>query len=94
MPMTTLTSKGQMTLPKAIRDEMGLKTGDKIELVTIGNAAIIVPRNKPVESVFGLLSARAIGSTAIEDDDAAVREAVADHVSDDRSSSGKQDDAA
>jgi AbrB family looped-hinge helix DNA binding protein len=94
MPTTTLTSKGQMTLPKAIRDEMGLKTGDKVELVRIGNAAVIVPRNKPVETVFGLLSARAIAQTAIEDYDKAVREAVSDHLDDGEAASNSKDDAA
>ncbi|WP_420594986.1 AbrB/MazE/SpoVT family DNA-binding domain-containing protein [Deinococcus sp.] len=28
----TLTSKGQLTLPKALRDELHLDTGDKVEL--------------------------------------------------------------
>lgn len=94
MPTTTLTSKGQVTLPKAIRDEMGLKTGDKIELVSIGNSAIIVPRNKPVESVFGLLSARAIRHTEIDDYDSAVRDAVSDHLSDEGAATGKKGNAA
>ena len=29
--VTTLTSKGQVTIPKAIRDELGLRPHDKIE---------------------------------------------------------------
>ncbi len=29
----TITTKGQVTIPKAIRDRMGLKPGDKIEFV-------------------------------------------------------------
>jgi len=94
MTTTTLTSKGQMTLPKSIRDDMGLKAGDKIELVTFGNAAVIVPRNRPVDSVFGLLSRHAIGQTAIEDYDEAVREAATDHLDEGRGAQGKRDDAA
>jgi len=81
MSIATLTSKGQMTLPKDVRTTLGLKTGDKIELVTIGHAAIIVPRNKPAHSVFGLLSKHAIPGTNTEDYDTAIRDAVADHVS-------------
>lgn len=34
--VTTLTSKGQVTIPKEIRDELGLKPHDKIAF-TVGN---------------------------------------------------------
>ncbi len=30
MQITTLTTKGQVTIPKKIRDELGLKPGDKV----------------------------------------------------------------
>lgn len=30
---TTLTSKGQMTVPKRVRDRLGLRPGDKVEVV-------------------------------------------------------------
>lgn len=31
--ITTLTSKGQLTLPKEIRERLNLKTGDKIQFI-------------------------------------------------------------
>jgi AbrB family looped-hinge helix DNA binding protein len=33
MARTRITSKGQITLPKAVRDEMGLRPGDEVEFV-------------------------------------------------------------
>ena len=33
---STVTSKGQVTLPKAVRDRLGIHAGDKIELTEDG----------------------------------------------------------
>jgi AbrB family looped-hinge helix DNA binding protein len=51
--MPKLTSKGQVTLPKRMRDHLGLKPGSEIEF-TINNRAEIVlkTKEKPPKSRF------------------------------------------
>lgn len=38
---TTLTSKAQITIPKLVREELGLKIGTKIDIFPIPNGAFI-----------------------------------------------------
>ncbi len=47
--MTTLTSKGQITLPKPLRDRLGLKTGAQVDFVVNANGEIVLkPAKKPL----------------------------------------------
>ena len=53
MAQATLTSKGQVTIPKEIRELLKLHTGDKIEIVVTGKReAIIRPISKKVDDIF------------------------------------------
>jgi AbrB family looped-hinge helix DNA binding protein len=40
---STISSKGQVTLPKAIRDALGLKSGDAVNFVVKDGQAILKP---------------------------------------------------
>lgn len=56
MVTATLTSKGQITIPKAVRDSLNLRTGDRVAFVVRGDAeAILKPVTKSVDEVFGRL---------------------------------------
>lgn len=56
MALTTLSTKGQVTIPKKIRDSLKLHTGDKIEIIiTEKREAIIRPVSKKVDDIFGKL---------------------------------------
>lgn len=44
---TTLTSKGQFTVPKPIRDRLAVKEGTKFEVVYSLNGFIAKPQNRP-----------------------------------------------
>ncbi|MPL67829.1 hypothetical protein SDC9_13532 [bioreactor metagenome] len=41
---TTISSKGQLVLPKEIRDQFNLSTGSKIKIIVDGEQIIIKPR--------------------------------------------------
>ena len=60
MPTATLTSKGQLTVPKAIRDQLHLRPGDRLEFTLESNGTLSVsPLTRRVAEVFGMFSHRA-----------------------------------
>lgn len=42
MSFATITSKGQTTIPKSVRDAAGLRTGDRIHFTVLPDGTIIV----------------------------------------------------
>lgn len=53
MALATITTKGQVTIPKTIRDALKINTGDKIEIIiTNKREAIIRPVSKKVDDIF------------------------------------------
>lgn len=67
---TTLTSKGQMTLPNAVRTRLGLEAGDRL-LVTVQDDDTIIlkrPPSAPAARLRGLLPrpARALSIEEME----------------------------
>lgn len=56
MPGATLTSKGQVTIPKAVRDLLGLEAGDQLDFVVEGGARVVLrPGNRDAAALKGLL---------------------------------------
>jgi antitoxin PrlF len=52
----TLTSKGQMTIPKMIRDQLGMKAGDRMTLTLMPDGIVVMRvKNKHVADLAGLL---------------------------------------
>ncbi len=53
---TTLTSKGQMTLPMEIRNKLGLKTGDKIDFYLREDGRVeMIPLSKNIQTLKSIL---------------------------------------
>ena len=56
MVTATLTTKGQITIPKAVRDSLRLHSGDRVAFVMRGHSeALLKPMTKSVDEVFGKL---------------------------------------
>lgn len=56
MVTATLTSKGQLTIPKVVRESLRLQAGDRVLFVVHGDAeAVMQPLTKSVDEVFGRL---------------------------------------
>ncbi len=54
--VSTLTSKGQITLPKDLRDRLKLRTGDKVEFfVDEAGRVELVPMTASVKRLKGIL---------------------------------------
>jgi antitoxin PrlF len=55
MMNSTLTSKGQLTLPKAARDAMQLTEGMRINVEIVGDKLVLTPARVNALSVRGIL---------------------------------------
>ncbi|MGH6915343.1 MAG: AbrB/MazE/SpoVT family DNA-binding domain-containing protein, partial [Geminicoccales bacterium] len=54
MSIATLTSKGQTTIPKDVRDRLGLKPGDRMRfMVNPDGTVTVVPMNLSVKQLRG-----------------------------------------
>jgi antitoxin PrlF len=60
---TTVTSKGQVTVPKAVREYLGLEAGSAVEFERLGSGEVVLrpakPRAKKRDSAFARLRGRA-----------------------------------
>lgn len=85
----TITSKGQMTVPKDVREQLKIKPGDKCYVWVRNGEMIVVPRNKPLADLVGALGSPPNGNRlAIEDIDTAIGDAISEtHVSSSRQQS-------
>jgi antitoxin PrlF len=75
----SVTSKGQTTVPKEVRDKLGLERGARIEWIIEGDKAIVKPRKLRAVDLAGILGPPPSGkSLSIEEMDEAIMDAVAD----------------
>ena len=72
MPATSVTSKGQVTIPKAVHQQLGIHQGSQIEFAVVADKAELRVRPLGVgpvmQSGFGMLKSRLTGSLAVPAD--------------------------
>ena len=73
MPSAVITSKGQITIPKEVREALGVDTGDRVEFVASAKGIFeMVAASKDVRELKGMI-ARPRKPVSVED----MRKAVA-----------------
>ena len=78
MPKATITSKGQLTLPKEIRSRLGVDAGDQVDFRIEADGSITVQSAKgSARRLYGLLEVSNDPSVSTEDMDRAISEFVA-----------------
>jgi antitoxin PrlF len=74
MALATLTSKGQVTIPKVVRESLQLRAGDQVEFVlSDAKEALFRPITKKVDEVFGRLCRPGRKAASVEQMDAGLK---------------------
>ena len=76
MPVATVTSKGLITIPKPIRDQLGLRAGDRVDFwVTEEGSVVMRPLTVDLRSLEGMLKSDR-GPVSVEEMNEAIRKEV------------------
>ncbi|MEA5583054.1 AbrB/MazE/SpoVT family DNA-binding domain-containing protein [Nodularia harveyana UHCC-0300] len=74
MADATITTKGQVTIPKEIRDYLNLDTGSKVDFVIDENGIVkLIPLNVPIQSLSGILHRPGMKSASLEEMETAIQ---------------------
>ena len=86
-----MTSKGQITVPVAVREFFGLKAGDIVDFYVNEptRSVEMIARNRPVSELFGMLNADVdlSGGPVTQRD---IDQAIADHLQDEDERTSRQ----
>jgi antitoxin PrlF len=65
---STLTSKGQTTIPKEVRDTLGMKSGDRMTFTVMRDGTVLLRvKNKSVMSLAGSLRKKGQKTLPVEE---------------------------
>lgn len=72
MQESTVTTKGQTTLPKDVRAALQLNPGDRVRYMILDGGEVRLVRSRPVMQLSGLLKDRTDRRASLEDMDEAI----------------------
>lgn len=76
---TTMTSKGQITIPSEVRDALNLEPGTRFYVSARNGQVVAIPKNKKLMDFAGILGRPPSGeSLSVEEMDEAIGQAVAE----------------
>lgn len=76
---TTMTSKGQLTIPKDVRDELALTPGTKFFVTVRDGKVVALPKNRRIADLAGILGKPPKGAgSSLEEIDDAIGQALAE----------------
>lgn len=78
MATSTITSKGQITLPKEVRTALGLDVGDKVDFVATEGGYEIVPLRSDIRRLKGRFAGRVDQPVTIEEMEEAIARSAVD----------------
>ena len=79
MEESTITAKGQTTVPKAVREHLGLKPGDKVRFFLHPHGGVSFSRVRPVADLKGIFPWDG-PPVSIEEMDQAIADGIAERV--------------
>lgn len=74
---SSLTTKGQTTIPKAIREHLGLKAGDRVKFFVHPDGSVVILPKRPASGLRGIVKAKGPAVTIDEMDEAVAEGATA-----------------
>jgi AbrB family looped-hinge helix DNA binding protein len=77
MPTSTLTSRGQTTIPKPIREALQLHPGDRVEFILEGDQAVLRRAGADLTELDGMIDRSDREPASVEEMDAAIERAAA-----------------
>jgi AbrB family looped-hinge helix DNA binding protein len=79
MSTSTITSKGQITLPKNVREHLGVREGDRLDFVIAADGAVsLLPLSGSVRRLRGLFRRSGVPAATLAEIDESIEDQLAD----------------